>query len=82
LSLPIDVEATKYTCAFAKKLIFCLSIWATTTLTKSQHGGCNIPTILYVVVDGIQYNANTHVSVYYFCRTWNFSLDVVLACLI
>ncbi len=81
MSLATDVEATRCTCVFAKKLTWCLSIWATTTVTRSQHGGCNIPTFSYVVVDGIQYNANIHVTLYCFCRTWNFALDVVLACL-
>jgi hypothetical protein len=66
---------------FAKKLTWCLTIWAAATLTRSQHGGYNIPTNSYVVVDGIQYNANTHVSICCLCRTWNFSLDVVLVCL-
>jgi hypothetical protein len=69
------------TCVFAKKLTWCLSIWAATTLTRSQHCGCNIPTFLYVVVDGIQYNVNPHMSIYCFCRIWNFALDVVLVCL-
>jgi hypothetical protein len=81
LSLATDVEATRCTCVFAKKLTWGPSIWAAATLTRSQHGGCNIPTLSYVVVDGIQYNANTHVSVYCFCRTWKFAPDVVLACL-
>lgn len=80
LNFPTGID-TRCTCAQAKGLTRGSSVWAAATVMSSQQGRC-IPRLSYVVVDGILYNANTHVSASYcFCKNLNFVKGVyVCAC--